>query len=193
MTCIPDTVIGSTILILGSLMYTFTTAWLSDSKMDGSGFIPFMKQKLASQIMKMPQLKLDTKNEREILDLINLDLMKLNNVINAYFDLVGSFLQIAFLIPSLTLISADLTAVLISACVFLMVQQFRHGGFIMKANHAVQKSEINFLQSVEEGIIYTTTKKLLGLGLQLGGNVGVGTPAYRPHTNIWKISKICSK
>ena len=170
--CAVDAIGGTTIMILGSLIFVFTSAKLSDAQMDGSGFIPFMKQQLAVQIMKMPQIKLDTKNERQILDLINLDLQKLNGVICAYFAFVASSLELMTTFPSLALISRELTWLLALTCVFLMVQQLRHGGFIMTASHAVQKSELNFSQSVEEGIVYVTTKKLLGLDLQLGGNVG---------------------
>lgn len=125
---------------------------------------------------------------------------RLNDVISAFFDMLGALLELAFVTPVLLQMCWEL-AVLVLVCVPLFVIfQYRQGGFIITATENLLKAENKCermllgappqppspplpsasrpspsphacrliarvdLRYIEENFVFSTTRKLLGLG-----------------------------
>ena len=75
------------------------------SKMDGAGFVPLFQRQLCTHIAQLPQGVLDRQVESDLLAMMEKDVQRLNDVISAFFELVGALLELAFLLPVLSYLS----------------------------------------------------------------------------------------
>ena len=91
----------------------------------------------------------------------------LNKVILAVFGMLGNIIELAILLPSLSFLSVELSIIVIVAIPTFLWLQLRQGNYIVAAAKALRGAEFVFMRSIEESLMFTVSRKVLGIGYEL--------------------------
>ncbi|KAL1524647.1 hypothetical protein AB1Y20_019534 [Prymnesium parvum] len=156
--CLIDMITTLVIIGVTTLLHCQTQYMLDLNKMDGAGFVPLMQRRLTMHITTLPQRILDQANEIALLAMIQEDVVVLDRVISAFFDLTIGSLTLLCLLPILATLSGELTCIIALAVPVFLSMQLRLGAFTAKAAEMLRDAEALFMRLIEENLVYARTK-----------------------------------
>ena len=165
--CALDTGLMVALIIFGYASVVQVKYILSISKMDGAGFVPAFQRQMAMHLCRVDQANRDTFNETELITVIEKDTSTLNKVILAVFGMLGNIIELAILLPSLSFLSVELSIIVIVAIPTFLWLQLRQGNYIVAAAKALRGAEFVFMRAIEESLMFTVSRKVLGIGYEL--------------------------
>ena len=172
--CNADIILMIGLIILGNVSVIQVKYYLAISKMDGAGFVPPFQEELTKHLCRVEQTSRDEFNETELITVIEKDAQTLNKVILANFDMLESILKLIILVPSLAFLSGELTILVVTAIPIFVAIQLRQGVQIVAAARELRGAEFKFMRAIEESLVFTISRKVLGIGYALDNTIKAG-------------------